>query len=37
MFSGDELMKQIDAAGAKIRQQDRQQSRRRTNNRRSGK
>jgi hypothetical protein len=35
MFSGNELMKQIDAAGQKIRKQDRQRALRRGDNRRS--
>jgi hypothetical protein len=34
MFSGNELMKEIDAAGQKIREEDRQQARRRGNGRR---
>jgi hypothetical protein len=34
MFSGNELMKQIDAAGQKIREQDRRRARRPGNNRR---
>ncbi|HZU35391.1 MAG TPA: hypothetical protein VFA18_05765 [Gemmataceae bacterium] len=33
MFSGNELMKQIDAAGQKIREQDRQRARRHGNGR----
>ena len=38
MFSGKELMKEIDAAGAKLRAQDRQRARRRgTKRRRTGK
>jgi hypothetical protein len=38
MFSGNELMKEIDAAGRKIREQGRQRARRRsTNRRRTGK
>ena len=38
MFSGNELMKEIDAAGQKLREQDRQRARRRgTKRRRSGK
>jgi hypothetical protein len=37
MFSGNELMKQIDAAGRKIREEDRVQARRRgSNGRRKG-
>jgi hypothetical protein len=35
MFSGNDLMKQLDAAGQKIREQDRQRARRRGNDRRS--
>jgi hypothetical protein len=34
MFSGNELMKEIDAAGQKIREEDRQRVRRRGNGRR---
>ena len=34
MFSGNELMKEIDAAGRKIRAQDRQRARRRSSKRR---
>jgi hypothetical protein len=34
MFSGNELMKQIDAAGRKIREQDRQRARKRGTKRR---
>lgn len=34
MFSGNELMKEIDAAGQKIREQNRQQARRRRTKRR---
>jgi hypothetical protein len=34
MFSGNELMKEIDAAGQKIRDQDRQRARRRGSKRR---
>jgi hypothetical protein len=34
MFSGNELMKEIDAAGQKIREEDRQRARRRGNGRR---
>ena len=38
MFSGNELMKEIDAAGAKLRAQDRRRTRRRgTKRRRTGK
>ncbi len=38
VFSGNELMKEIDAAGAKLRAQDRQRARRRgTKRRRTGK
>jgi hypothetical protein len=38
MFSGNELMKEIDAAGAKLRAQDRKRARRRgTKRRRIGK
>lgn len=38
MFSGDELMKEIDAAGRRIREQDRRQARRRPRRRkRNGK
>ena len=38
MFSGNELMKEIDAAGQKIREEDRQRARRRgTGRRRKGK
>ncbi len=38
MFSGTELMKEIDAAGAKLRAQNRQRARRRgTKRRRTGK
>jgi hypothetical protein len=37
MFSGDELMKEIDAAGRKIREQERQQARRRASKRRNRK
>jgi len=38
MFSGNELMKEVDAAGAKLRAQDRQRARRRgTKRRRTGK
>ena len=37
MFSGNELMKEIDAAGQKLREQDRQRARRRgTKRRRTG-
>jgi hypothetical protein len=34
MFSGNELMKEIDAAGQRIREEDRQRARRRGNGRR---
>ena len=34
MFSGNELMKEIDAAGQKIREMDRQRARRRASKRR---
>ena len=38
MFSGNELMKELDAAGQKLREQDRQRARRRgTKRRRTGK
>ena len=38
MFSGNELMKEIDAAGQQLREQDRQRARRRgTKHRRTGK
>jgi hypothetical protein len=36
MFSGNELMKEIDAAGRKIREQDRRRVRRRSIKRRRG-
>ena len=37
MFSGNKLMKEIDAAGQKIREQDRRQARRRGGKRRNRK